>query len=143
MIATRILKDAKGFSLIELVLVVAMISFIALLINNLPSALASVNRSRHTSIAREAAERQLESLRRWPFDQLTLGVYQFDDTDLSQLSEVDAFYEVENCPAQICAWEESEMSKPKAVTVKVTWKETGKLQTVNLVTLVSQGGVGH
>ncbi|MDO8498446.1 MAG: type II secretion system protein [bacterium] len=129
----------KGSTLVEIILVILMVGFLALLIANLPSSLSSINKSRHTSEAKDIVSRQIENLRKQGFTNLNLtdGETAFPDTDLSNLSSGSAVYKVENCPSEVCQQSE----EAKKVTVKVSWNESGDAKSVELVTIVSEGGL--
>lgn len=127
----------KGITLVELLLVVVAVGFLALLINNLPSSISSINRSRHSSIAREIAEKQLEYLRKQPYPTLANGVNNFSDPQLSTLPSVTAVYEIADCSSQICQFSEV----AKEVRVRVSWNESGDNKTVELLTIIAQQGV--
>lgn len=128
---------SKGFSLVEILLVVSALFFLGLLVASLPSAISSINKSRHTSLAKEAASRQLNSLRQQGFSNLANGSSGFADSSLSSLNNVTATYEVEDCPVEICTNNE----ETKKVIVKIAWKELGDDKRVELQTLVSEGGI--
>lgn len=132
-------KFQKGISIIELVLVVAAVSFLALLINNLPASISAINKSRHTSIAKNVANKQMEYLRSRSFTNLANGTNPFSNTELSKLPESAAQYLVEDCPGTVCTNTEN----AKKVTVSVSWKEAGETKSVELVTLVGEGGIGQ
>lgn len=132
-------KGQKGVSLVELLLVVAAVAFLALLINNLPSALASINRSRHASLAREIAVKQVDYLRKQPYINLADGSSPFSDTGLSSLPQSAATFVIEPCPETVCPGQE----EAKQITVEVSWKESTDDKKVQLVTLIGEGGLGQ
>jgi Tfp pilus assembly protein PilE len=129
----------SGVTLIELILVVLTIAFLALLINNLPSSISSINKSRHASIARDIVTQKLDSLRKLTYTNLSNGTNDFTDPNLTNLPNSTAIYIVEDCPASICTSSEAS----KKVTVEVSWKESGDIKKIQLVTLVSDGGIGQ
>lgn len=129
----------KGVSLVELVLVTAAVVVLALLIGNLPSSVASINKSRHLSIAREVASKQIESLRKQTYQNLSNGTISFTDAKLSSLSQAAASYEINDCPISLCALSE----EAKQVKVRVSWNELGDNKEVELTTIISQGGIGQ
>lgn len=131
--------NENGFSLIEIILVIIAVFFLALLIANLPSSVSSINKSRHTSIARDIAAKQIDYLRKQPYENLAFGTNSFPDSSLDRLAGAAAAYEIESCPLSICA----DTELVKQVKVTVTWLESGESKTVELVTLVGQGGIGQ
>lgn len=131
----------KGFSLLELVLVAAAVIFLGFLIMSLPSAMASINRSRHTSIAKDIVSRQIEKLRERTYTNLANGTNTFTDTELSILNQSSATYDITDCPASICP--NSEDYKLKQVKVLVLWNELGDSKKVEMTTLVAEGGIGQ
>ena len=128
----------RGFSLVEIVLVAATAVFLGILIISLVSPVASINKSRHTSIALEVANRQIESLRKQAFEKGN-GADSFYDNKLSLLPGSTASYEIDDCPIGVCTLEE----KVKQVKVEVSWSESGEIKKVELVTLVGEGGLGQ
>lgn len=131
--------NQNGVSLVELVLVVAAVVFLALLVNNLPSSISSINKSRHASLARDIAGKQMDYLRRQTYANLSLGVEAFYDSGLNNLPGTLATYEVEDCPLEVCFDQE----EAKEVKVKVSWNESGDSKSVELVTIVGEGGLGQ
>lgn len=129
----------KGFSLVEIVLVTAIIGSLALLILSIPSSLASIQRSRHVSIAKTIAAKEVESLRRLTFANLANGTSQFTDADLSLLPQGNASYTISDCPQTICKSSES----IKQASITVSWNESGKNQNISLDTLIGSGGLGQ
>lgn len=132
----------QGISLVEVVLVCAAVIFLGLLIVGLASPIASINKSRHTSLAKEIASSQIENLRKQTYEVLK-GMESeemvFSDSRLSALPSSAASYKVEDCPLEICPSEE----KIKKVMVKVSWSESGETKKVELTTLVGEGGIGQ
>ena len=132
------MKKEKGVSLVELVLVVAAVGFLALLVSNLPSSISSINKSRHASLARDIAGKQMDYLRRQTYANLSEGTESFFDSSLNNLPGALATYEIEECPLEVCLDQES----AKEVKVKVIWNESGDSKSVELVTIVGEGGIG-
>lgn len=134
-----ITHNQLGISMVEIVLVIATIVFLALTITSLPSAISSINKSRHASIAREITSREVEYLRKQTYANLPNGTSNFADPNLSNLPNYAATYEIIDCPVQIC----SSSEKIKKVTVKVSWNELTDRKDVTLVTMIGEGGVGQ
>lgn len=129
----------NGISLIEIILVIAVVIALALLLGTLPSSISSINKSRHTSIAREIATREIEYLKKQPYENLLEGVNPFTDSSLNSLSKNNASYEIKPCSALICTYNED----MKEVKVSVAWDEAGEPVKVELTTLIYAGGVGQ
>lgn len=131
--------NEKGLSMIELVLVLLVVSFLVLLISNLPSSVNSINKSRHASLAKDIANKELDYLRRQTYTNLANGTDTFTDTSLNGLPGHDATYTIEDCPATVCTSSEA----VKKVNVSISWDESGQTKKVELTTLVAEGGVGQ
>lgn len=132
-------KSERGVSVVELVLVVIAVAILALLVASLPQAIASIRKSGNTSLARGIAEKELDLLRRQQYINLVNGSNNFTDTNLFKLPLPVAIYEVDDCPPSICALGES----AKEVKVSVSWVEAGTTKSVELLTIISQGGLGQ
>lgn len=134
-------KFQAGVSMVELVIVTGAVIFLGLLVMSLPSSISSINRSRHTSIAKDISNRQIEQLRKQPFEDLAKGASPFTDLSLSSLNQGTATYEVSDCPFTVCTEEQS--TKIKQVKVTVSWNESGDSKKIEMVTLVGEGGIGQ
>jgi len=124
---------------VELVLVVAAVGFLALLVNNLPSSISSINKSRHISLARDVAGKQMEFLRRQSFENLSNGTETFSAPELNTLNGANALYEINDCPPEIC----TEGEEAREVKVRITWNESGDNKSVELMTIIGKGGLGQ
>lgn len=128
----------KGFSLIELLLVIMLIGFSVGLIVNMPNSINLIGSSRHQSLAKEIATYQLENLRLKGFDNLPgNGQNSFSDPRLSSLPGGAGSITMVDCPASVCSNGEENI---KQASVSVTWKEKSD-KSVTLTTLISQGGL--
>jgi len=128
-----------GISLIELILVVAAVAFLVLLLANLPSAIASINKSRHASTARSIVNKQTDYLRKQTYTNLANGTNSFSDTALSSLRSAAGTYKIEDCPPAVCTASE----EIKQITVTVSWNEMGDNKSIEVVTLVGKEGLGQ
>jgi len=128
-----------GFSLVEVLLVIAAVLFLGLLVANLPSAISSVTQSQHSSLAREIASKKIENLRQQTYDNLFNGTDTFFDSSLSGLPGATASFEIADCPVDICSLGEH----AKQITVNITWKEAGVDKSVDLTTIISEGGLSQ
>lgn len=133
------LKKQRGFSLIEIVVVVFLVAILALIIASLPQTVSSINKSRHASIARDIASKQVDYLRKQTYSNLPLGLNNFSDPNLSTLPQATATYEVSDCPLEVCAASE----QLKEAVIRVSWNESGEPKNIELTTLIGQGGVGQ
>lgn len=132
-------SDQAGITLVELILVVAAVAILALLITNLPQSVNLINKSRNLSIATDVASKQLNTLRKFTYSNLANGTTTFLDPALAKLANSQAVYEVEDCPVSVC----QPSGSAKSVKVRVSWREATGPQAVELVTLVSDGGLGQ
>ncbi|MDO8570486.1 MAG: hypothetical protein Q7R97_02775 [Candidatus Daviesbacteria bacterium] len=129
----------KGISLIEIILVAAVVMVLTLLLGTVPSAMSSINKSRHNSIAREIAAKQIEYLKRQPYINLAEGVNSFADINLDKLSGSSSSYEIKACSASVCTNGED----VKEVKVSVFWNEVKEPSKVEFTTLIYAGGIGQ
>lgn len=133
------IKFEKGVSLVEIILVVAAVIILALLIASLPQSIASIRKSNNTSLAREIAGKQLDLLRKQPYQNLSNGTNNFSDASLSKLPSPTASFEIDDCPGNIC----TEGEDAKKIKVNVNWIESGDAKSVELLTIVTEGGLGQ
>lgn len=129
-----------GFSLIEILLVVMIVGFITSLVLLLPSSIGLIGDSKYTSLAKDIASKQMESLRTRGYDSL-LGLRgpasNISDPRVSQLPSGSATFIVSDCTPDICTNNE-ELLK---ASVTVSWQEKNQSKTVSLNTLVAKGGL--
>lgn len=133
----KINSSQGGISLIELLLVVVSVGFLALLIANLPSSMSAINQSRHASLAREIASKEIDYLRRQTYTNLANSSSNFTDSSLTALPNPLATYEVTDCPLSICTHNE----RAKQVRVKVSWVESGVNKNVQLTSIIAESGL--
>lgn len=133
------IKDEQGISLIELILVVVVIGVLALLIMSLPSSIQSIRNSGNISLAREIASKQLDSLRKDSYLDLSNGVNNFNDVSLSKLPSPTAEYDIKDCPLEICSLGET----AKEVKINISWIESGVTKNLELETIITEGGLGQ
>lgn len=136
---SKSVQNQKGLSLIESLLVVAMVGIIVILLSNLPNALGLINKAGHLSLAREIALRQIENKRAVIFANLANGSSTITDSRISLLPGASGEVKVEDCNPQICTREES----IKQVTVTVSWQDNNKNQTISLKTFIGEGGLNQ
>lgn len=133
------LVKQSGASLIELILAVVVIALLSLLISRLQPTLSSINKSRNQSLARDIATKEIDYLRKQPYNSLLPGESSFSDAKLSSLPTAAASYIIEDCPEQFCTPPEA----IKKIKVKVSYSEAGTLENVELTTLITSGGLGQ
>lgn len=129
----------KGFSLVEILLVIATASFLVILIASLPNALNLIGKSKHASIAREVASKAIEDKRAISYINLVNGQTAIVDSRINLLPFGVGMVEVEDCPATIC----SQGENIKQIKVSVSWKEAGKNAEIKINTLIAQGGLNQ
>lgn len=129
----------RGASLIESLLVVVMLGIIVVLMANLPNAFTLMSKSRHLSLAREIAAKQIEDKRGISYINLVNGTTNISDSSLSLLSNGSGTITVEDCNASICTNSEH----IKKITVTLNWKDNNKNQTVSLNTFIGEGGLNQ
>ncbi len=132
-------RSRSGFSLIETLLVVVIIGSIVFLIANIPNAMMLIGKSRHASLAREIAVKQIEDKRALSFENLANDNSPITDSRLSLLPQASGTVVVEDCDPVICT-----NSEPiKQVTVEVSWLDNNKPQKINLKTMIGEGGINQ
>lgn len=130
----------KGFSLIEIILVVFIVGFMVLFIADIPSALKIVGVSSRESIAKEIALKVIEDTRAQSYDNLANTSDpppSISDSRLGSLPSGSAIYTIIDCPVSICTNGEL----VKQATVKIAWVEGGSSRSLELVTLIAKGGL--
>lgn len=131
----------KGVSLIESLLIVVIISTIVFLMANLPNAMGLITKSKHLSLAREIAAKQLEDKRAINYANLVSDPIpqQVLDLRINLLPEGSGEVLTEDCDVLVCTNGEP----VKQVTVTVTWKDNNKNQKVILKTFIGEGGLNQ
>ncbi len=133
------MKSQKGTSLIELLLVIIVIGSSVFLIANLPNALSLVTKSKHLSLAREIAAKQIEDKRAVSYVNLVSDTSNISDSRLSFLPSSTGTVTVADCDPTICINSEH----IKKITVSVNWKDNNKQQAVTLDTFIGEGGINQ
>ncbi|MBI2040335.1 hypothetical protein HYT18_04650 [Candidatus Microgenomates bacterium] len=133
------MSNEKGVSLVESLLVIFAVGFIVLLLANLPNAMFLINKSKHLSLAREIAVKQLEDKRSTSYANLVNGSSAITDTRITSLPDGSGTIEVEDCDENICTSQE----RIKQVNVTINWQESAKPQTVSLETFIGEGGLNQ
>lgn len=135
----KFLKPFSGFSLIEILLVLAGIGFLVILIATLPNSINLVTQSRNESLAREIAVNEIESTRESLYANLAEGTQQINDQRIALLPGGSGEKTVAACDPAICT--KSELVKK--VTVNISWTHDGKKKEIKLTTFISKGGLNQ
>lgn len=132
-------SNERGFSLIESLLVVVIIGSIVFLIANIPNAIMLITKSRHISLAREVAIKQIEDKRMISYSNLVNDNLPINDSRLSMLPQGSGTVEVLDCSPQVCTNGE----QVKQIKVTVNWLDNNKPQSVSLKTMIGEGGINQ
>ncbi len=129
----------RGFSLVEVMLFLMIVGFIILLIVNIPNSIELIGKTRRLNLAKEVVSQRIESLRLSGYENLpSNGTLSFTDVRLSTLSSGAGEVIVEDCPSSACFLGETNI---KQVKVSVKWKEEGKDKSLDVTTLITEGGI--
>lgn len=135
-------KKITGFSLVEILLVLAGIGFLIILLSTFPNSIKLITWSRHQSLAREIAAKEIEITREQPYVNLAPGNQTIDGTDdprINLLPEGSGEKIIEDCDELIC----SSSELVKKVTVSINWVQESSQRQIKLVTFISQGGLNQ
>lgn len=136
------MKNEKGVSLIESLMVIVAVAGIVFLMANLPNALGLISKSNQISIAREIATKQIEDKRNISYLNLVndiVSITPLTDFRMSSLPNSSGTVKVEDCPPTICTNGEH----IKQITVTINWKNNNKQQSIDIKTLIGEGGVNQ
>lgn len=133
------MKSERGVSLIESLLVVVAVAVLVFLMANLPNAMGLINKSKHLSLAREIAAKQIEDKRAISFSNLVNDTSPISDTRINLLPQGSGSVTVTDCEASVCTGGES----VKKISVSILWKDRNINQTVTLTTLIGAGGINQ
>lgn len=132
-------RREEASSLIELLLVVVVIGFLGLLIANVPNSVSLITKSKHQSLVREIASKQIEDKRATAYQNLTNGQEEISDSRLSLLPGSSGQIITSDCDILVCTHGEL----VKQIQVTIIWKDSGKSQQVKLETLIAEGGLNQ
>lgn len=138
----KILNE-KGISLVEMLLVIVVIGTSVFLLANLPNALNLISKSNHMSLAREIATKVIEDKRSINYANLVPDTATIADSRISLLPSGFGTVTVANCDPQTNSQFCPNGEHIKIVTVTINWKDNNKTQTVNLKTLIGEGGINQ
>lgn len=127
----------KGFSLIDSILAVVIVSSIVFLLANIPNAISLISKSKHLSIAKEIATKAIEDKRSMNFSNIVNGNNTpLDDARVELLPSGTAFITVADCGITLCP----NFEVAKTVSVVINWNEAGKQNKYKIDTLISEEG---
>lgn len=127
----------KGFSLLEMIMVVMVAGAVVLLIANLPTSNKLVGNSKYESIAKEIASKKIDDLRDTTYDNLVDGVIEITDPRFSNLPDGNGRVTVSACPVEICT--NGELIKK--VDVVISWSDTGVQKIASVSSLIAKDGL--
>jgi prepilin-type N-terminal cleavage/methylation domain-containing protein len=130
-------NKSRGFSLVEVIIVIFLTGTLVLVIANIPQAIRLVTGSQAESKVREVVAKKVEDIRLLGYDNLVNGTTSLDDPRLNDLPGLLASTVISDCPAEICTGGEL----AKKVSITVSWKENNEPKTYQVNTLVSKGGL--
>lgn len=133
------MKKESGFSLMESLLVVVVIGLLVFLLASIPNSLMLVTKSRHASLAREIAVKQIEDKRTINYSNLVNGNSPISDPRLVSLPLGSGIVVVGDCNPAICTNNEH----IKEITVTVNWSDNNKTQMLKLKTMIGEGGINQ
>lgn len=131
------MKNEKGFSLVEVILGSLIIVLVVFIILNIPPSINLIGRSKQESLAKDIILKRIELLRSTDYNNLANGTTSLSDPRLASLPEGSGQTVIENCPVNIC----TDAEDAKKVTVKVNWKNSGDIRNLEVVTLLTEGGI--
>lgn len=132
-------RNEKGVSLIESLLVVVVLGLIVFLMANIPNALGLISKSRHLSLAREIASKQIEDKRTTNYLNLVNDSSPISDSRINLLPKGSGEVLVEDCDPLICTSGEH----IKQITVTVNWVDNNKNQNMAMKTFIGEGGLNQ
>ncbi len=127
----------RAFSIIEIIMVIAVAGAIVLVVANIPNSIGLIGRSKNESIAKEVATQKIEQLRGQTYANLASGTTPITDQRISSLPGGTGTSAIEDCPVTICPTAQD----VKKVTVTISWTEKNEPRSVILSTLISEGGL--
>lgn len=133
------MEKESGFSLIESLLVVVVIGLIVILVASIPNSLMLITQSKHMSLAREIAAKQIEDKRIINYVNLVNDNSPVSDPRLTALPQGNGMVTVEDCNPAICTNGEH----IKQITVSLNWLDNSKTQNLTLKTMIGEGGINQ
>lgn len=133
------MEKESGVSLIESLLVVVVVGVLVFLLASIPNSLMLITKSKHASLAREIALKQIEDQRTINYSNLVNDSSPISDSRLATLPQSSGTVTVEDCDPAICTSGEH----IKQITVSVGWLDNSKMQTLMLKTMIGEGGINQ
>lgn len=133
------MNNEKGVSLVESLLVVVAVSAIVFLLANIPNALGLITKSRHESLAREIAVKQIEDKRAINYINLVNDTSAIVDSRISLLPSGSGTVTIADCSTAICTNGEH----IKQVSIVISWKDNNKDQNLTVETMIGEGGINQ
>lgn len=131
--------NQKGVSLVESLLVMAVLGSIIFLISSIPNSLQLIAKARRNSLAREIAVKQIEDKRTVNYENLVSDSFEITDSRLSLLPGGKGNLTVADCDPKLCLNGEH----IKEVTVTIDWTENNKNQEAVIKTMIGEGGINQ
>ncbi|MBU0999845.1 hypothetical protein KKE78_00415 [Patescibacteria group bacterium] len=132
------MKIKNGFSLVEPLLVVVLVGLLVYLLASIPNSLQLITKSKHESLVREIAVKQIEDKRTVNYTNLVNGTSPISDPRLV-LFQGSGTIVVGDCDPIICTNGEH----IKEVTVLINWLDNNKTQNLTLKTMIGEGGINQ
>lgn len=126
-------KFQRGFSLIELLIALVLITITAFIFTKATDTLGRISRANHQTTAFHIAARKIESLRGKTFDP-NLASGAFSDSELSRLPQGQGNLTVSQ-------FQSEDQNKIKQVEAKVSWYEQSQPKEVKITSLISENGL--
>ncbi|MDD5416006.1 MAG: prepilin-type N-terminal cleavage/methylation domain-containing protein [Candidatus Daviesbacteria bacterium] len=133
------MKSESGFSLIESLLVVVVVGLLVFLLASIPNSLILITKSKHVSLAREIAVKQIEDKRTINYANLVTDNSPISDSRLAALPQGSGTVTVGDCDPTICTNGE----QIKEITVSLNWLDNNKTQTLTLKAMIGEGGINQ
>ena len=133
------MNNQNGFSLVEILLVLSVFGLLIILLSAFPNSVNLITWSRHQSLAREIAVKEIERIREQPYSNLAEGTQSLNDSRIDFLPQGSGETKIEPCDSTICT--QSELVKK--ITVKINWTQLSENKQVLLTTFVSEGGLNQ
>jgi len=126
-----LLSTQRGFSLIEVLIALVLITFTAFIFLKATDTLGRIGKSNDQTVAFHIASRKIESLRGSTFDSIPSSG-PFTDSQLAKLPRAEALLTVTNYLGN---------SNTKQIEAAVSWYEQSVQKQVKLITVISKSGL--
>lgn len=127
------LETQRGFSLVELLIALVLITITAFIFTKATDTLGRIAKANHQTTAFHIAARKIENLRGSNFGSIP-PTGPFTDSELSKLPQSSANLTVSQFQSQ-------DQTKLKQVEAKVSWYEQSVPKEVKITTLISENGL--